>query len=340
MLNLVNHLPMKNLIPVAALTCSFLLNSLVVSAQTAADVSKPAFENRWNGAADAQQFAKACVSSLSDASYQEMLRESRKGVNRSSQPSSGASYLLFSIDGVFCIPKSVAGFPILPVETLKSAFSVDGASSELMNSFYQSIAQDISEKGVAEAIVISPTGTAVKALFKVNETQPTEFFITHTVLKSDNYDKTSFKNILLADFRTIKTNADGAGGRRSLASGIFVDRPLIEQNFLSTVGNAATQAFLFENTLWKFTDNSSVIELHTNGKATMKPQHGKQTEASWKVQDGLVLINYGRVFLSGTVENDDVLVLSARLPGSSRTDMTSMNPGQLERRWNLKLRRG
>jgi hypothetical protein len=322
----------------AFLSISLLALALSANAQVTPDSTKT-YENRWNRASDALSFAKSCSPTLQDATYTELLQEALKGQIRTTKPKGDPNYLLFSIDGIFCIPQAASGFPILPAQILKNAFTIDGMTPEASSAMYQSVTNDIAKKGSSVQLFVHPTGTAVSVNFRVNNLQPHEFFVVSDSHKPGTFEKEQFPNTHMVSFRSTSISVEGAAGKKSLVSGVTVDRPLIAENFLAAIGTPNTTAFSFDNTRWKFMDNNSVIELQSEGKVLMKPQNGKQSEGTWKVQDGVILINYGRTFLSGTVENGDTLILGARVPGASRTDMTAMNPGQIERRWNFKIKR-
>jgi hypothetical protein len=304
-------------------------------AQPLANQTDPLFENRWNLASDAQQFATKCSPSLTETEYQRLLTTAKKGNIHSAKADADSNYVLFSQSGVFCVPQSKAGYPLLAARHLAAAFNIDAGQAQAMEPLYESIATDLAEKGSSDALVISDAGTAIKVSFRMKEKQPVEYFVSTEFLKPGSFNATEFKNTLTLNFKSVNTNVDGAGGRRSLVSGVFVDQPLMHGNYLANQANSETKTFSFENTTWKFSDTSSTIELQAGGKLTMKPQYGRQSEGTWMVQDGMFMMNYGQTFMAGNIEEGKTLILNARVPGTSRTDMTA--PGRMERRWNLKL---
>jgi hypothetical protein len=304
-------------------------------AQPLTNQTAPLFENRWNLSSDAQQFTAKCSPSLTETEYQRLLTTARKGNIQSTRFHVDRNYVLFSQTAVFCIPQSRTGFPLLSARHLSAAFSIETVQAQTMEPLYEGIATDLAETGTSDAIVISDSGTAIKVSFRMKEKQPVEYFVTSEFLKPGSFNASEFKNTLTVNFKSLITNVEGPGGRRSLVSGVFVDQPLMHGNYLANKANGETKGFSFENTTWKFGDTSSTIELQAGGKLTMRPQYGIQSDGTWMVQDGMFMMNYGQTFMAGNIEAGKTLVLNARVLGTSGTDMTSN--GRMERRWNLKL---
>jgi hypothetical protein len=316
-----------------------LLVSLNATAVGPGAVPADKFDVMWKKAPGAFAFAKKCLPSVSESTFRMNAAASDDGQTQTIGDSSTkqSNYLLLSSDGVFCIASSAEGFPVLPLQAFNETIAFDGLSPELKNQIHESLSKQVSMSGAGQYLVQFDNDNAVLVTVKVQETRAQRIYYDGVFMKAGSYELAKYPNVLKAPIKSfVKTTHSGPPGK-SLAAGVLVDRPMLDEKYLVSTGTPETTAFEFVGTTWRFPQSLATVTFAPNGLLNNKPAVGPASTGEWKVVNGAIYLGYGTVYFSGTIDGENKLRLEGRNPASPNGAAEAGKLLRVERRWSVVL---
>jgi hypothetical protein len=300
------------------------------------------FDVVWKKSPGAYAFAKRCLPSVSENTFRANGTASDDGQTQTIGDSSvkGSNYLLLSLDGVFCIPSSNEGYPVLPLQAFSETVSFDGLNQEQKNQIYDSLSQQVSMTGAGQYLVQFDNDNAVHLTVKVQETRAQRLYYDGVFLKAGSYELAKYPNVIKAPIKSFVKTTHGNTPGKSLALGVLVDRPLLDQKYLLSVGSVETTAFEFVGTTWRFPASQASVSFAPNGLLNYKPAVGPASIGEWKLVNGALYLSYGTVYFSGTIEGETKLRLEGRDPAAPNGVAEAGKLVRIERRWSVLLSKG
>ncbi|UCV16566.1 hypothetical protein [Quatrionicoccus australiensis] len=312
-----------------------LLFALLLAARaSAADVAVP--ENLvvgWIDSPDALAQVGYCVPDISPAKLEEIRGGAAKGsVVNYRRGADKTPYLIASGDRFACIDRNGNGKPLLPARLFSKMLSLEGASEQTANDLRLSLAQQVAQRGMADALVKFSNGNALEIMILVAEDAPVEFLYSTNFLKAGAYDESKYRFVASGPIKSFSSMAYGASSRRAV--GILQDEPAprpLRGEYLLAKGSSATGDYRFAGSTWRF-NNGSSIYLAPGGNVSFRPTAGDEKTGSWTVDNGVLYFSYGQVYGSATLADGDKLAVDFRSPVSG--------PEKKERRWTARLDKG
>ncbi len=312
-----------------------LLSALLLAARaSAADVAVP--ENLvvgWIDSPDALAQVGYCVPDISPAKLEEIRGGAAKGsVVNYRRGADKTPYLIASGDRFACIDRNGNGKPLLPARLFGKMLSLEGASEQTANDLRLSLAQQVAQRGMADALVKFSNGNALEIMILVAEDAPAEFLYSTNFFKAGAYDESKYRFVASGPIKSFSTMAYGASSRRAV--GILQDEPAprpLRGEYLLAKGSSATGDYRFAGSTWRFNNGSSVY-LAPGGNVSFRPTAGDEKTGSWTVDNGVLYFNYGQVYGSATLADGDKLAVDFRSPVSGSE--------KKERRWTARLDKG
>jgi hypothetical protein len=300
------------------------------------------FDVVWKKSPSAYAFAKRCLPSVSENTFRANVTASDDGQTQTIGDSSvkRSSYLLLSLDGVFCIPSSNEGYPFLPLQAFSETVSFDGLSAEQKNQIYSSLSQQVAMTGAGQYLVQFDNDNAVHLTVKVQETRAQRLYYDGVFLKAGSYELAKYPNVVKAPIKSFVKTTHGNTPGKSLAVGVLVDRPLLDEKYLVSMGSAETTTFEFLGTTWRFPQSLASVSFAANGLLNYKPAVGPASTGEWKLVNGALYFSYGSAYFSGTIEGETKLRLEGRDPAATNGVLEAGKLQRVERRWAVLLSKG
>jgi hypothetical protein len=305
-------------------------------------LSTEKFDVLWKKSPGAYAFAKRCLPSVSENTFRANVAASDDGQTQTIGDSSvkRSNYLLLSLDGVFCIPSSVEGYPLLPLQAFSDTVSFDGLSPEQKNQIYDSLSQQVAKTGAGQYLVQFDNDNAVHVTVKVQETRAQRLYYDGVFLKAGSYELVKYPNVIKASIKSFVKTTHGNVPGKSLALGVLVDRPLLDEKYLVSTGSAETTTFEFLGTTWRFPQSLANVSFAANGLLNYKPAVGPASTGEWKLVNGALYFSYGTVYFSGMIEGENKLRLEGRDPAATNGVVEAGKLQRVERRWTVILSKG
>lgn len=312
-----------------------LLFLLTVAARvSAADVVLP--ENLvlgWIDSPEALSQVGYCVPDINPAKLEEIRAGAAKGTTVNFRKGADKTpYLIATGDRFACIDRNGNGKPILPARLFGKMLRLEGATEQTGNALRQSLAQQVAQRGVADALVKFSNGNALEISILVAEDAPAEFLYSINFLMAGAYDESKYRFVASDQIKSFTTTSYGSSARRAV--GILQDemapRPLRGEHLLAK-GTGPTGDYRFAGSTWRFANGSSVF-LASGGAVIFRSNTGDEKTGSWTVDNGVLYFNYGQVYGSATLAQGDKLAVDFRNPRGE--------PEKKERRWTASLEKG
>lgn len=284
----------------------------------------------WIKSADVYSEMSYCLPDITSEKVADIQNRSQKAaIVYYSRNAERTPYLLAMGDRFACIGRNGNGKPILPPKLFKKIIKFEGASEKTVDALYRSLALQLATRGAADALAKFPNGNAVEINISVAEDVPVDIMYSTNFLKSDQIDESKYRLVVSDDIKSFSTMSYGSSGRRAMPilQDEIAPRPM-KGDHLWVEGNRQTAGYAFEDSSWRF-GNGGSISLGRGGSLTFRPQKGDLVSGSWRVEDGALYFNYGKVYGSAILEND------AQLLVDFRSVIERLDIG--ERRWTTKL---
>ena len=142
---------------------------------------------------EAFQFAKACVPSVTEASFDRMARDVLANKSNVTRPVDKTQpYLVVSGTRVFCVKMSDRKYPILPLTAFDETVSFPGMTADEQRRFRIDLSRQIAANGFATALVANEIGNAVQVVYMLASEMPVKFYYHTNFLKKGEFKKSDF----------------------------------------------------------------------------------------------------------------------------------------------------
>jgi hypothetical protein len=166
------------------------------------------------------QFAKACMPSLSEPSFNRMVREAlaNKNIITNRPENKTQPYLVISGARAICVKMSDRKYPILPIAVFDDTISFSNMASDEDRKLRTDLARQIAANGFATALVVNDAGNAYQLVYMLASEMPVKFYYHATFLKKGEFVESSFPSVYRAPGGMSIT---GRGESREHAKGFF-----------------------------------------------------------------------------------------------------------------------
>jgi len=155
------------------------------------------FESVDVDSSSAFQFAKACVPSLDEPSFNRMVRDSL--ANRSTMTNRPENktqpYLVVSGARAICVKMSDRKYPILPFTVFDGTISFANMAGDEERKLHIDLAKQIAANGFATALVVNDAGNAFQVVYLLAGEMPIRFYYHANFLKKGEFTESSFASV-------------------------------------------------------------------------------------------------------------------------------------------------
>jgi len=241
-------------------------------------------------------------------------------------------YLIAAGDKVVCIDRNGPAKPMLPSAFYRKVIRLEGASEQTQEKLFQSLARQVATRGAADGLIKFSNGNAYEIVLTVADEAPVDILYSANFVKAGEYDESKYRVVVVDQILSVSLTNYGPGKRRGLSilQDELAPRPLHGEH-LQVAGNEMTSRYAFSDTAWDFSNGSS-LRFRAGGIASFQPKQGNEKVGIWHIQNGCLYFNYGNIFGSAMLENDERLFVEFRNPLAE--------PEKKERRWTATLSRG
>jgi len=147
-------------------------------------------------AADAYEFAKACLPSVSVASFNHSVRSTAEKQISIAAPSDKTKPMLGIARGrAYCIRMSAHKYPILPLTFFDETVYFPDMQSDEVRKLRSDLSRQLAATGVATALVLTDDESAFRIGFVFNNNTPNRVYYHGGLLKKGEYDEKDFRPI-------------------------------------------------------------------------------------------------------------------------------------------------
>lgn len=292
----------------------------VVSAQAQQIVLPESLTVEWINASDAFDRMTSCTPGIARETVFEIQKQAPERALTYFRPTPPKPYLVAMADRFACIQRTADGKPVLPAKLFKNIVRFDGASAQTESALYVSLATQLALRGKADALVKISGGNAIAIRLSVIGNAPSKINFAADLIKNDQIDETKFTFVIADQIRSFSTATRGQSGHGSyfMLQDFLAPRPL-NGNYLLANGNRQTTEYPFEGTHWK-TPSGGLVSLENGGILRLTPRSGDILVGSWQCTDGVLYMNYRKVYGTALIEEDGNLFVEYRNLEVNATD--------------------
>lgn len=286
----------------------------------------------WLQGADVLATIGYCIPDFTPQQLEDLREKAAKSsVVMRREGRAASPYLLASGDRVVCIDRNGPSKPLLPPSFIAKIISLEGASTQTLETLFRGLAEQLATRGAADGLVKFTNGNAYEIILTAVDDAPVDIMYSVNFLKAGGYDESKYRVVVSDQIRSVTVTSYGGSGRRvlNILQDELAPRPMLGEHLLIQ-GNAETGQYAFADTAWSFRD-SGTVRLRANGVTAYQPKQGNETLGKWQIHDGVMYFNYGKVFGSAILQKDRLLVQLRSLPNAVFKQ---------ERRWEATLEKG
>jgi hypothetical protein len=291
---------------------STLIMLLAASAQAQQMVLPESITVEWINAPDVFDRMTRCTPGIARETVSDIQNQAPERALVYFRPAPPRPYLLAMVDRFACIQRTADGRPLLPASLFKNIVHFDGASLQTESALYVSLATQVASRGKADALVKMSSGNAVAVRLSVIDNAPSEINFAADLVESGQFDETKFTFVIADQIQSFGTATGGQHGHGSyyILQDYLAPRPL-NGNYLAARGNRQTAEYQFEGTNWK-TLSGGLVSFEKGGVLRATPRRGAILVGSWLCTEGVLYINYKKVYGTAKLEVDGRLFVEYR----------------------------
>lgn len=162
---------------------------------------------------EAYTFAKQCMPSLDEATFERIVRDAGdKNTVSTRTKDRGKPYLTLSAGKQYCIHQSEAQYPILPTSVFDSTIDFPDMAKEEAKRLRTDLATQLATTGMATALIINDKGNAYRVAYLFASDMPVKFYYHAHFMKQGSFSETE----LAAAYKggnSMSVSARGSAGR-------------------------------------------------------------------------------------------------------------------------------
>jgi hypothetical protein len=162
----------------------------------AQEVVSDDYESIAVDAANSYEFVKACMPSMSEASFNQSVRSTTdKKISINSSPDKTKPILGIARGRAYCIRMSAHKYPILPLTFFDETVYFPDMQSDEVRKLRTDLSRQLAATGVATALVLTDDDSAYRIGFVFNSNSPHRVYYHGGLLKKAEYDVKDYRSI-------------------------------------------------------------------------------------------------------------------------------------------------
>lgn len=150
-------------------------------------------------ASDSYEFAKACMPSISESSFNRSIRESGDKATVTTWPVDKVKPFVAVTKGkVYCVKRSEQGNPVLPLVVFDDTISFTEMPKDDVRRLRAELSRQLAKAGSASTLVVNDKGNAYQIAFLFNSDKPDKLYYHAGFLRKGEFDESKFTSV----FRT------------------------------------------------------------------------------------------------------------------------------------------
>jgi hypothetical protein len=162
--------------------------AMLLPAATRAEEVPEQFESVAVTSADAYAFARGCLPTLSESSFERLAKSATGKATVTLRPTDPGKPYLAGHDGqVYCIRMSEKKYPMLPLAAFEETIDFDGMGAETRRSLRADLSRQLAARGYATALVVNAAGNANELVYLFAGKAPTRFYYHSNFLRKGEF---------------------------------------------------------------------------------------------------------------------------------------------------------
>jgi hypothetical protein len=150
-------------------------------------------------APNSYEFAKECIPSMSETSFNQSVRDAADKKTVVTWPSDKTKPFLGVAKGrAYCVKMSAQRNPVLPLSVFDETISFADMSKDEIRRYRTDLSKQLSTVGIATALVVNDKGNAYQVAYLFSSDTPNKFYYHAGFLKKGEFDETSFRSVYRA----------------------------------------------------------------------------------------------------------------------------------------------
>lgn len=143
---------------------------------------------------DAYTFAKTCLPSATESSFQKMIKDVGSNASAITRgPDPNKPFLVVNSIRTTCVSMSSKHYPILPLEIFDNTVGFNGMSADTQKALRTSLARQLAQHGAANAFVKNDSGNAYAVYYLFASDTPSKIYYHVNFLKAGEFDENKFE---------------------------------------------------------------------------------------------------------------------------------------------------
>ena len=140
-------------------------------------------------------FVKECTPSISESSFNKMIREAADRITVINRPADKLRpYLVVTMGRAYCVKMSSRKYPILPLSVFDNTIDFIDMPREEVKRLRTDLAQQLASNGFATALVVNDAGNAHQVVYLLASEMPLRFYYNANFIKKGEFTDFAFPN--------------------------------------------------------------------------------------------------------------------------------------------------
>ena len=166
----------------------------------AAPLDPPAvFDSVDAGTSESFQFAKACMPSVTESSFNQMARDALANKTITTRPENKTQpYLVVTGARVICVKMSDRKYPLLPLTVFDETITFPNMAADEQRKLRTDLSRQIATNGFATALVVNDLGNANQVVYMLASEMPVKFYYHVNFLKKGEFKESDYSSVYKA----------------------------------------------------------------------------------------------------------------------------------------------